>query len=94
MRRIRVTNVPPALRQALKRQAKANHRSLSAEVVALLAERIRTRVELARRKAFYERALEIAAQNGGVNLRAFYGARASDLHVLASTYRSSERTAC
>jgi len=88
-----VTNVPPALKQALKRQAKANHRPLSAEVLALLAERIPTRAELARRKAFYERALEIAAQNG-VNLRAFYGARASDLHVPASTYRSSERTAC
>ena len=58
-----VENVPDELYEALRKQAKSHHRSIAAETVAMIEQVVPTRAELARRKAFYDRVLEIAAQN-------------------------------
>ncbi len=54
-----VENVPEDIYGALRARAKANRRSVSAEVLALLAENIPTPAELARRRAFMKRAKKI-----------------------------------
>jgi len=47
-----VRNVPRDLYDALRKQAKSNHRSIAAEVIALLKQFIPTENELKRRREF------------------------------------------
>jgi len=47
-----VRNVPRDLYDALRKQAKSNHRSIAAEVIALLNQFIPTEKELKRRREF------------------------------------------
>jgi hypothetical protein len=53
--------VPPDLYEALRKQAKKNHRSISAEVIALLEQFIPTEKELKRR---FEFVLKLGAPAG------------------------------
>jgi plasmid stability protein len=57
-----VENVPDPLYQALREQAKARRSSISAEVLAILAENVPTTQELERRKDLLARALRIGAR--------------------------------
>jgi plasmid stability protein len=50
-----VENVPDDLYQALREQAKAQHRSMAAEVLALLSENVPTRKELKAREEFLKK---------------------------------------
>ena len=56
-----VENVPDDLYQALRDHARDHRKSISAEVLALLEENIPTSAELARRKAFLQRARRLRA---------------------------------
>jgi plasmid stability protein len=47
-----VENVPEELYAAIRERAKGNRKSISAEVLTLLAENVPTRAELARREDF------------------------------------------
>jgi plasmid stability protein len=58
-----VENVPEDIYGALRARAKANRRSVAAEVLALLTENVPTPAELARRRAFMKRAQRI--RSGG-----------------------------
>jgi plasmid stability protein len=49
-----VENVPKAQYEALRRQAKRNRRSISAEVLVLLEQNVPTAKELRKRRAFYD----------------------------------------
>jgi plasmid stability protein len=57
-----VENVPEDLYEALRWRAQANRKSISAEVLALLAENVPTPHELARRMEFMNRARKIRAR--------------------------------
>jgi len=57
-----VENVPDDLYEALRAAAQANRKSISAEVIALLAENIPTSAELARRKEVFARARKIRSR--------------------------------
>ena len=57
-----VENVPEDLYEALRARAKANRTSISAEVIALLSERVPTPKQLAARRAFYKQALKFRAE--------------------------------
>jgi plasmid stability protein len=50
-----VENVPDDLYQALREQAKAQHRSMAAEVLALLSQNVPTRKELKAREEFLKK---------------------------------------
>lgn len=50
-----VENVPDDLYLALREQAKAQHRSMAAEVLALLSENVPTRKELKAREDFFKK---------------------------------------
>ena len=54
-----VENVPEVLYEALRSRAQANRRSISAEVLALLAENVPTPRELARRRELFKRVEKI-----------------------------------
>lgn len=57
-----VENVPDDLYEALRKQAKANAKSISAEVLALLKENVPTEEELKRRRRFIEKLKELSSQ--------------------------------
>ena len=57
-----VENVPEDLYEALRARSQANRRSISAEVLRLLAENIPTADELARRKEFLNRARRLRSK--------------------------------
>jgi plasmid stability protein len=54
-----VEGVPKDLYEALRRQAKANQRSIAAETIAILNRMVITKAERRRRLEFYQRAREI-----------------------------------
>lgn len=56
-----VENVPEELYMALKTRAREHRKSISAEVITLLAENIPTEAELTKRKAFAARVGELRA---------------------------------
>lgn len=57
-----VENVPRALYEALRRQAKARRTSIAAEVIAILREAVPTPADLAKRREALDRLLEIGRQ--------------------------------
>ena len=59
-----VENVPDDLYAALRKRAKSNGTSISAEVIGVLKQNVPTAKELARRRRFYERAIEIGSRPG------------------------------
>jgi plasmid stability protein len=54
-----VENVPEELYNALKQRARGRRKSISAEVLELLADHIPTEAELARRRSLLRQALKI-----------------------------------
>ena len=62
-----VENVPEELYDALKSRARANRKSISAEVLALLAENIPTAAELARRKELVRLARKLRSERPTVS---------------------------
>lgn len=56
-----VENVPDDLYEALRTRAQANRKSISAEVLTLLAENVPTQEELARRKKLLETARRLSS---------------------------------
>lgn len=60
-----VENVPEELYEAIRARAQGNRKSITAEVLDLLATNVATPTELARRKAFLKRAARIRSQNPG-----------------------------
>jgi plasmid stability protein len=59
-----VENVPKELYDALRKRARGGRKSISAEVLELLAEHIPTEKELARRRALFRQALKIQRTAG------------------------------
>jgi plasmid stability protein len=57
-----VENVPEELYEALRSRAQGNRTSISAEVLALLAQNVPTGTELARRKEFIKRAARLRSR--------------------------------
>jgi plasmid stability protein len=57
-----VENVPEDIYKALRKRARANHKSMAAEVIALLKQNIPTDAELKRRREFYDRMAELRAK--------------------------------
>ncbi|MFZ0806347.1 MAG: Arc family DNA-binding protein [Candidatus Sulfotelmatobacter sp.] len=57
-----VENVPEDIYKALRKRARANHKSMAAEVIALLQRNIPTEAELKRRREFYDRLAELRAK--------------------------------
>lgn len=57
-----VENVPDDVYKALRKRAKANRKSIAAEVISLLEENIPTETELKRRREFYDRLAELRAK--------------------------------
>jgi plasmid stability protein len=57
-----VENVPDEIYKALRKRAKANRRSIAAEVISLLERNIPTAEELKRRQQFYDRLAELRAR--------------------------------
>ncbi|HYM75234.1 MAG TPA: hypothetical protein VE377_04580 [Candidatus Dormibacteraeota bacterium] len=57
-----VENVPDDVYKALRKRAKANRKSIAAEVISLLKENIPTEAELKRRREFYDRMAELRAK--------------------------------
>lgn len=62
-----VENVPEELYDALKSRARANRKSISAEVLGLLAENIPTAAELARRKELVRLARKLRSERPTVS---------------------------
>ena len=60
-----VDNVPEELYEALRARAQGNRRSITAEVLELLAANVATPAELGRRRAFLKRALRIRSRHLG-----------------------------
>ena len=58
-----VENVPEELYEAIRARAQGNRKSITAEVLDLLAANVATPTELARRKAFLKRAMKIRSQH-------------------------------
>lgn len=54
-----VENVPEDVYKALRKRARENHKSIAAEVIALLKQNIPTEVELKRRREFYDRLADL-----------------------------------
>lgn len=59
-----VENVPEDLYEVLRARARHNRKSISAEVLSLLAENVPTPAELARRQAILKRARKIRTAPG------------------------------
>jgi plasmid stability protein len=57
-----VRNVPHALYEALRERARANHRLIAAEVLAVLKENIPTAKELRARQRIFQRAIQMRAK--------------------------------
>jgi len=57
-----VENVPDDLYKALRKRAKANNKSMAAEVIELLRHNVPTEAELRRRREFYDRLAELRSQ--------------------------------
>ena len=57
-----VENVPDDIYKALRKRAKANRKSIAAEVIELLKENIPTEAELKRRREFYDKMAEFRAK--------------------------------
>jgi len=62
MPRLYVENVPDGMYEALRKQARAGRRSISAEVLAILEQNVPSAQELARRKRLLTNALRISAR--------------------------------
>ena len=56
-----VENVPDDVYKALRKRAKANQKSIAAEVIELLKRNVPTEEELKRRREFYDRLSELRA---------------------------------
>jgi plasmid stability protein len=62
-----VENVPKDLYEALRKRARANRKSMAAEVISLLEKNVATAAELKKRHEFYERIVELRGrQNQGL----------------------------
>lgn len=57
-----VENVPDEIYKALRKRARANRKSIAAEVISLLEQNIPTAAELKRRQEFYDRLAELRAK--------------------------------
>ena len=57
-----VENVPDDVYKALRKQAKANHHSIAAEVIALLKRNVPTEAELKRRRELWDRLAELRSR--------------------------------
>jgi len=57
-----VENVPEDVYAALRRRARENRRSITAEVLSLLRDNVPTAEEISRRQALLKRALQIRSQ--------------------------------
>jgi plasmid stability protein len=57
-----VENVPDDIYKALRKRARANRKSIAAEVISLLQQSIPTEAELKRRREFYDRMAELRAR--------------------------------
>ena len=57
-----VENVPDDIYKALRKRAKANRKSIAAEVIALLEQQIPTDAELKRRRKIFEDLAELRAR--------------------------------
>ena len=57
-----VENVPEDVYKALRKKARANRKSIAAEVIALLQENVPTEAELKRRLEFYDRMVELRSK--------------------------------
>ena len=57
-----VENVPDEIYRALRKRARANRKSIAAEVISLLEQNIPTAAELKRRQQFYDRLAELRAR--------------------------------
>lgn len=57
-----VENVPDDVYKALRKRARANRKSIAAEVISLLRQNIPTEAELKRRREFYDRMAELRAK--------------------------------
>jgi plasmid stability protein len=62
-----VENVPEELYEALRARAQRNRTSISAEVLALLAEGVPTPAEVARRQALLERARKLRSRRSAAS---------------------------
>ena len=60
-----VENVPEDVYEALRARAQGNGKSISAEVLALLAENVPTPAELARRREVVDRICKIRSRQSG-----------------------------
>jgi plasmid stability protein len=60
-----VENVPEDVYEALRARAQSNGKSISAEVLALLAENVPTPAELARRREVVDRICKIRSRRPG-----------------------------
>ena len=56
-----VENVPEDIYRALRNRARAQRKSIAAEVISLLQQNIPTQEELKRRREFYDRMAELRA---------------------------------
>ena len=57
-----VENVPEDVYKALRKRAKANRKSIAAEVIEMLKQYVPTEAELKRRREFYDRLAEFRAK--------------------------------
>lgn len=57
-----VENVPDDIYKALRKRAKANRKSIAAEVIELLKDNVPTEAELKRRREFYDKMAEFRAR--------------------------------
>ena len=57
-----VENVPDDLYRALRKRAKANRKSIAAEVIELLEEHIPTEAEMKRRRRIFQELAELRAR--------------------------------
>ena len=57
-----VENVPDDVYRALRKRARANRKSIAAEVIGLLERNVPTEAELKRRREFYNRLADLRAK--------------------------------
>ncbi len=57
-----VENVPDDVYRALRKRAKANRKSIAAEVIALLEQNVPTEAELKRRRKIFDELAELRAR--------------------------------
>ena len=57
-----VENVPDDVYKALRKRARANRKSIAAEVIAMLKQFVPTETELKKRREFYDRLAELRAR--------------------------------